>query len=238
MDRRDRDYEMDRRGRDRDYGRNNYATDYSGYKDYDRNDEHYHTASNLTNQFEREYKRHRGFQGDDRDVYRYDHTYHEGNMGDLYERRRREVSGYGDYADDRNDRDRNRNDFSHFNRDRDSFSQYSADYRRDDDRRGDVRGDQDQYWRDRDRSQEQRGNRREGYLRSYDDDTFERHNTSRRESGRGAGYGQKYNTGFADSYRGSRYSDRDRNYIGGPGIRSEDDRNIPGRRSYLQNRYY
>lgn len=234
---------MDRRDRDR-YDRNDYGHDYSGYRDYDRNDEHYHSARNLTDQFEQEYQQHRGGRRDN-DLNRVDHTYHEGNMGDFYERRRREVSGYRDNAD--YDRDRNRNDFGSFNNDRDRYRNNRNDFRRDQDR---YRGDQDRYRGDQDnyrgeqtsyrgdwaRSREQQGSRRDGYMMSNSNVPYRRHETSGNERNRGGGYDQDYNTGLAERYRGSRYSGR--GYIGGPGIRNEDDRYNSDRRSYSQDTYY
>ncbi|MDO6388723.1 hypothetical protein Q4E40_01205 [Pontibacter sp. BT731] len=80
---------MDRQDRDR----HNYERDYSEGAGYNRNDEHYHSARNLTNEFEQEYRSHHRNTEDDR----YDQgrnrggmrqSYHKGNMGDAYERMR------------------------------------------------------------------------------------------------------------------------------------------------------
>lgn len=90
---------------------------YGPYEGYGRNDEHYHAARNLTDQFEQEYLRERGFRGDDH----IPHTFHEGSTGDTLEHRRRESRGYGNYAGSQwNDRDRDYSDY--FSRDRDRFS--------------------------------------------------------------------------------------------------------------------
>ncbi|MCX2740910.1 hypothetical protein [Pontibacter anaerobius] len=111
---------MDRRDRDRDY--------YGPYEGYNRSDEHYHAARNLTNEFERDYQRHRGHWEDDRGRYRAEHTYHEGDMGDAYERLRREDRDYSGYAgSQQNDWDRNRGYGGSFSRDRD----YQEDFGRD-----------------------------------------------------------------------------------------------------------
>lgn len=79
---------MNRRDRDR-YDRDNYDRDYSGGAGYDRTDEHYHSARNLTNEFEQEYRSHHPEMLDDRynrsNVRR---SHHEGDMGNNYERMR------------------------------------------------------------------------------------------------------------------------------------------------------
>ena len=117
MDRRERDWD------NRDF--------YGPYEGYGRNDEHYHAARNLTDQFEQEYRRERGNRGGDR----MPHTFHEGSMGDTYEQRRREGRGYGNYAGSQwNDRDRDRNYSDYFSRDRDRFSNSRHVYGEDRDR--------------------------------------------------------------------------------------------------------
>ncbi|WP_147294255.1 hypothetical protein [Pontibacter diazotrophicus] len=221
---------MDRRDRNR-YDRDDYGYDYSGYKDYDRNDEHYHSARNLTDTFEQDYQRHRGRRDDNGN--RMDHTYHEGNMGDFYERRRGEGRGYGDYPGIQwSDQGRSRNDVDNFNRDRDR-DRYSNNL-------DDFRGDQDRYRGDRDRSRDY-GNRR-----SYD--RYGTYDTS--DYGRSGNDRDDY-FGAGDYDRSSRYEGRnyggDSNYTDDAERRSRygSDRRNSGdswlnsnRRSYLQDRYY
>ncbi|MBX0334228.1 hypothetical protein K3G39_13375 [Pontibacter sp. HSC-14F20] len=80
---------MNRRDRDR-YDYDNYDRDYSEGAGYNRNDEHYHSARNLTNEFEQEYRSHHRDRDDDRfnrNSSNMRQSYHEGNRGDAYERR-------------------------------------------------------------------------------------------------------------------------------------------------------
>lgn len=117
---------MNRQDRDR-FERDNYDQDYSGNSGYNRNDDHYHSARNLTNQFEQEYRSHH-HRGIDDDRYGRDrrgdmrHSYHEGNMGDAYERMR---DGRGGSRSDSNyNMNRSERDFGNRNQnwsDADSF---------------------------------------------------------------------------------------------------------------------
>lgn len=102
---------MNRRERDR-YDHDNYDRDYSGNSGYDRNDEHYHSARNLTNDFEQHYRS----QHPDRDEDRYSRNrsdmhqrFHENDMGNAYGRmrERRETDRYdSDYNMHHGNRDR------------------------------------------------------------------------------------------------------------------------------------
>lgn len=79
---------MNRRDRDR-YDHDNYDRDYSGSAGYDRNDAHYHSARNLTNEFEQEYRsQHPDMQEDRYSRHNVRNSYHEGSIGDAYERMR------------------------------------------------------------------------------------------------------------------------------------------------------
>ncbi|MFD1186415.1 hypothetical protein [Pontibacter rugosus] len=90
--------------------------EYGPYDGYSRNDEHYHSARNLTNEFERDFQRERGRWNEGRNQVR--HSYHEGDMGDTYERYSREDGGYENYSASRqNNRDRNRYEGGNYNSD-------------------------------------------------------------------------------------------------------------------------
>ncbi|MFD2512262.1 hypothetical protein ACFSRY_00170 [Pontibacter locisalis] len=242
---------MDRRDRDH-YDRNDYGLDYSRYEGYSKDDEHYHSARNLTNKFERDYQRERGYGDEYSDRGRREHTYHEGNMGGAYEQYRRDEGGFRDpdkHQWDRYDRDRN---YSHdYDRERD----YSSNYDRD--RNSNYRSNQDMNWGDRDndryRNQEQQGNRRQGYLTSYYDGTFgsrrDLDSDSRRGSmndqssyysGSGVGYGKsRYNDrsySGGTSYSGNYGRDRDKTYS--RDSRHEDNWYSSGNRRDELNRYY
>lgn len=187
---------MNRRDRDR----NEYGQDYNGYDGYDRDDAHYHSARNLTNEFEQDYQRHRGHRNDDRDRYRQDSSYHEGDMGGAYEQYRREDRGNRDQSDNQwVDRDRNRNYSGNFSRDRDRFNHYQDDFRGD---QGINRRDREY---DSDRNQEQRGNIRQGYGISDYDGTSDRFNTLNRDDNRRTWGEPEQNSGLGDGYKGSRY---------------------------------
>ncbi|WP_299990767.1 hypothetical protein [uncultured Pontibacter sp.] len=144
---------MNRRDRDR-YDYDNYDRDYGSGAGYNRNDEHYHSARNLTNEFEQEYRsHHRGIdddrygRGSSRDDRR--QSYHEGNMGDAYERMRdRRGSDRSDSSFQMNRGDRDMGNRTYENRyrsqgwsDSDSYgssgrySQRDNDYNRDMDSR-------------------------------------------------------------------------------------------------------
>ncbi|MCP2045415.1 hypothetical protein [Pontibacter sp. HSC-36F09] len=170
---------MNRRDRDR-YDHDNYDRNYSGSAGYDRNDEHYHSARNLTNEFEQEYRSHHR----DRDDDRYNrnsgnirHSYHEGNMGDAYERMRegsgttRRDSDYnmnygqrdrGNWGESRN-RNQNWSDADRYGSS-DRYSQRSNEFDRD----RDMRSREHYSNQDRSRHMGQRGQMsqdrmREGY---------------------------------------------------------------------------
>lgn len=139
---------MNRRDRDR-YDHDNYDRDYSGSAGYDRNDEHYHSARNLTNEFEQEYRSHHPEMRDERyNRSNIRHSYHEGNMGDAYERMRegrgstRRDSDYnmnygerdrGNWGDSRN-RNQNWSDADRYGTSG-RYSQRGDDYNRDRDMR-------------------------------------------------------------------------------------------------------
>ncbi|MHA6248404.1 hypothetical protein ACXYMU_10735 [Pontibacter sp. CAU 1760] len=82
---------------------------YGRYDGYDRRDDHYHSTRNLTDEFERHYQHERGHWKDDRDHFPREHTYHEGDMGQEYERMRHEGRGQGYAENRRNDWNQHRN---------------------------------------------------------------------------------------------------------------------------------
>ena len=208
---------MDRRDRER----YNYGAEYGRGAGYSRDDEHYHSARNLTNEFEREYRGgRRGHRHEDSDSYRPYRSYHEGNeLGDMYERLSegrgaiRSDTSFHIIAGER-DRDFRDRDFSeryglHRNRysyDRDDSSRMDRhrsggeDYRR----AGSMRRDYDDYGRFGGvGSDDTRGNRYYGLPNATDD----------YGSGRGSYYGNRNYGGFGamgedDRYRRDR---RDRN---------------------------
>ena len=132
---------MNRRDRDR-YDRDNYDRDYSGGAGYDRTDEHYHSARNLTNEFEQEYRSHHPEMRDDRyNRSNMRRSHHEGDMGNNYERMREgsrhRDSGYNMRHDER-DRS-NWGDSRNYSQDWSSSERYGTSGRysqreRDDDR--------------------------------------------------------------------------------------------------------
>ncbi|OKL38697.1 hypothetical protein [Pontibacter flavimaris] len=192
---------MDRRERDR-YENNNYGPDYSGYEGYG-NDSHYHSARNLTDEFERHYR------GDDYGRTSPTRSYHEGDMGDAYERRRRDDDSFrGNSGYQRTDWSQNRSYPQSMSRDRDRFSNYQDDYRSYEDRNSGSR--------DNDR------NLRQGYGISSYEGTSDRYNTlgSSRSRG-GSGDDQSYYSGRGDRYSSARFG-------GGMGDSSiHSDRGIP-----------
>ncbi|WP_299824824.1 hypothetical protein [uncultured Pontibacter sp.] len=209
---------MDRRDNDR-YDRNDYGS-YEGY----RNDEHYHGARNLTDKFERDFQRERGYTdyGRSGNIPR---SYHEGDMGDAYERYSRQ--GRGSYRSSQpdyqqNDRDRNRNYSDDFSQERNRYSNYQDDYR----------SYQGMGNRDRDSGQDMRGNIRRGYGISSFDGTSDRYNTLGSSQNRGSSEGdQAYYAGNRDGFRSSRFG-------GGMGESStHSDRGIPnyGTRNFADN---
>ncbi|WP_276497123.1 hypothetical protein [Pontibacter litorisediminis] len=168
--------------------RERYESDYSGYGDY-RNDEHYHSARNLTNDFERHYQRERGHWDNDRSQPH--RSYHEGDMGNAYERLSREGRGYSNSGENRwSDHGRGSTYPDSYNRDRDRYSNYQDDYRS-------YQGKENRGWgssSDRDL----RGNIRQGYGISSYAGTSDRYNTLNSDRNRGgAGDNQSYYGGGA-----------------------------------------
>ncbi|WP_439882640.1 hypothetical protein ACSX1A_05605 [Pontibacter sp. MBLB2868] len=206
---------MDRRDRNR-YDRNDYGLDYDRYEGY-RNDEHYHSARNLTDKFERDYQRERGYTPDDRD--RIPHTYHEGNMGNAYEQYRRDEGGFRDHNKDNwNSRNSNQNYGGNYSGNRDRYDSYRAN----------RSNDEDRMWRDRAISREQRGNM--GY------DVSDRNSSYNRYDDRSTGDNQDYYAGSGGDDRRSRYGTG----AYGKGIynRNEDNWYSSGHRRDELNRYY
>ncbi|WP_299707997.1 hypothetical protein [uncultured Pontibacter sp.] len=202
---------MDRRERDR-YDRDNYNRDYSGGAGYGRGDEHYHSARNLTNEFEQEYQSHHPDMDRDRDRYMRDRdrggmrqSYHEGDSGGAYEQRRREEDRDfrgRDYGFQQRDRDRDR-DFTDSYSSRNRYSQRSDDFG---DRDRDRYSDRDSYG-----SRERRGGMSHDRMREgYGISDYGRTGQSSVRSNRGipnAGV----SSSFSDDY-GSTDFDRDRSY--------------------------
>ncbi|PRY10150.1 hypothetical protein CLV24_11567 [Pontibacter ummariensis] len=191
---------MDRQDRNH-YDRNDYEADYSGYRGYDRNDEHYHSARNLTNQFEQDYQRETGRWDNDRGSYGIRHTYHEGNMGNAYERLRGEReggSGYSNYP--RNDRGQNQPYADTYGRDRDRYR----------DARGDFWGGQDMDRRDWDqnvRSSRWQGYRTTGHPSTYDPYTRQNRDDYREQDAYAGDRG-----GYSNAYVGARFGGADAGY--------------------------
>ncbi len=179
---------MDRRERDQYDNRSGYGA----YDDY-RGDSHYHSARNLTDEFEQEYRRERG---NDSRPYNQQRSYHEGDMGDAYERlsRERNRGGNADYDTDR------RNQQSRYpensNRQRDRYSNYQDDYRsfQDNDRSNRFSDDRNT-----------RGDVRRGYGISDYEGTSDRYNTLNRNDDRyDTDRGSYYNSG--NTYSTGNYS--------------------------------
>jgi hypothetical protein len=196
---------MDRRDRER----YDYGADYSRGEGYSRDDAHYHSARNLTNEFEREYQGERGRRGEDSDrPYR---SYHEGNeLGDMYERLsegRGAVRSDTSYHIIAGERDWDNAD--RYSRDRDRYSQDRNDFRggmgsyrsgREEDRRDNMRRDYDSYGRYGGvGSDDIRGNRYYGLPNATDNPG----------SDRGSYYGSRNYGGFGAMQEENRYS-RDR----------------------------
>ncbi|MER2998469.1 hypothetical protein [Pontibacter populi] len=179
--------------------------DYGSYDDY-RNDANYHSAQNLTDEFERHYRHEMGQQYDDRSQYDRVHSYHEGNMGDAYERRQQSENNY------RGNSDYRQND-QNWNNDRDRLSNYRSNYNN---YRGMDRNDT------MDDNRNLRGNIREGYGVSDYEGTSDRYNTlNSNQYSSGRSNDRSYNSGSRDQDRGSRFSGA----MGESGIHS--DRGIP-----------
>ncbi|AKD04028.1 hypothetical protein POKO110462_12950 [Pontibacter korlensis] len=198
---------MNRRDRDQyDYGR---------YEGYNRNDEHYHSARNLTDDFERHYQREVGHNDNDRN--RIPHSYHEGDMSGSYERLRDNDPNFrGSSGNLGNDWSRS-SDHSGSNRsgrDRDDFSTGRDVYTP---FRDDYRGNQGRSWQDSARNQSDRGNRRQGYMLTNYDGTFGRYDDLERDNNRSdSGRGNYSNS--RNNFGGSDYSARNyggSGYIGG-----------------------
>ena len=166
---------MDRRERDR--------YDYGSYEDY-RNDAHYHSARNLTDEFERDYRKSHHDEGGGQ--YNRVHSYHEGDMGDAYDRRSRgENSMWGNSDYRQNNRGQQRNYPENISRDHDRFGNYQDDYRN---YRGMDRSDS------MDNSRSLRGNVRQGYGISDHEGSSDRYNTlnSNQYSGGSENYRSDY----------------------------------------------
>ncbi|MEJ8756893.1 hypothetical protein WG947_07805 [Pontibacter sp. H259] len=114
---------MNRQERDRyDYGR------YDGYN----NDEHYHGARNLTNEFEQHYRQGRGSDYES-ERYRPERSYHEGSdIEDTYYRQNRTGRNLSDRTRyDREDRDTDTNYYGHYNDNQDNYRGDEAIFRED-----------------------------------------------------------------------------------------------------------
>jgi len=105
--------------------------EYGSYDDYN-NDAHYHGARNLTNEFERNYRRDHGNANYDR--YQPVRSYHEGSdIEDTNYNRNRNRNTYADnrYRSEnmRHDRDNDRNIFGYYNDNQDNYRGDSGMYR-------------------------------------------------------------------------------------------------------------
>lgn len=196
---------MNRQDRDRhDYGR------YEGYND----DERYHSARNLTDEFEKEYQRDRGYSNNDIDRNRMPHSYHEGSdIEDTYQRQRRDNDTYS-----------RRSDYNRYDRDSDrSNSSSYGSTRRTSNNLNDYRESTGRYNSDRDRYQDS-SNRslrsdNSGQYNPYNSDNYSR---TREQQGRdtdsGDGYrGTRYggNSEYLRDQQSSSYRNSDRDYRGG-----------------------
>ena len=209
---------MDRRDRER----YDYGADYSRDAGYSRNDEHYHSARNLTNEFEREYQGGRGRRYEESDSSRPYRSYHEGNeLGDMYERlsegrgATRSNTSYDMIAGERDSDfvDRNRDfvdRYSHrrnmYSYDRDNIDHMGSHRSgREEDRRDSMQRNYDNYGRYGGvGSDDIRGDRYYGLPNATDD----------YGTGRGSYYGSRNYGGFGAMGEDDRYSrdrrDRDR----------------------------
>ncbi|WP_461491101.1 hypothetical protein [Pontibacter sp. HJ8] len=180
---------MNRQDRERDdYGR------YEGY----RNDEHYHAASNLTNQFEQQYRRGRGH--DEEDRYQPTRSYHEGSSGGDYEENMRDRGSYrGQSWDQGYERNQNRTYSGNLDRERDRYSNYQDDYRS---YPNVDRSDRDRFQGRR--SNIEQGNVAQGYGISNYEGTSDRYNTLNSDQNRSGRGEQSYYSGSRGSYSGSR----------------------------------
>lgn len=88
---------MDRQNRDG-YEHQNHQRDYDGNAGYSDNDEHYHSARNLTDQFEQEYQRNRGQQHEHRDLYNPNRAYNQNRSRDSYSQYSRDEDRFRDNA--------------------------------------------------------------------------------------------------------------------------------------------
>jgi hypothetical protein len=142
------------------YDRNEYGR----YEGYDANDRHYHSARNLTDEFEREYQHDRGNFYDDRRPYNREHSYHEGSMGGAYERLKNERQNVRRNNNDFERVSRNQRYPEDYNNTRNRYSNYQDDYRS---YSGMNRSDADHTNRERynnfDRYREDRGNDSRNY---------------------------------------------------------------------------
>lgn len=225
---------MNRQKRDR-YDRDDYRNDYGGDAGYNRGDRHYHSARNLTNEFEQEYQHSGGNWGNDRDRdiepshdrdrHRPHRSYHEGNtMGDTYERLRegrgavRSDSSY-DFIYSGRDDDRS----SRYERDQDlystSHSSYGAHRRHHTNYPEDSRRGQERYShmdnRRGDFGSRNHDDIRRGYGISEFEGTSDRYNTLNNDQNRGGDYYSRPGMGdrgsrFGGSSRGESYPSSNR----------------------------
>ncbi|MBB6610628.1 hypothetical protein H7F15_06240 [Pontibacter sp. Tf4] len=211
---------MDRQDRDR-YDRTYDNDDFGRYEGYRNDDERYHSARNLTNEFERDYQRERGGRwiGDDEERFSSSNiSYHEGNdLGDMYERRMQDQGHFRWYSDLEEEENKNlvRRFSGGLNRSHDEDRNYSRNRYQDEYRNRENRSDWD---RDRyDSGRTNQGSLRQGYGVSDYGGTSDRFNTLGND---------QYSSRNGQSY-GSNYS-RDSRYGSGMGdAPMHSDRGIP-----------
>ena len=209
---------MDRRERDHDY--------YGGYEGYSRDDAHYHSARNLTDQFERDYRREHPRSGRGQNQFYTENNYYAGDMGEAYRYQGDENQGYA--SDRQPGRGQNKEYVGDYSRVRGDYDNFSS--------------DEDDGWRNRNRGWGS-DNMRQGYGSSnrYGSQDWD-------SSNRGSHFG----SGDYDD-RGYRNEARDygngSNYAGRYGSQNRDrydrdDRSdemhwgYENRRSDYRNRYY
>ena len=192
---------MNRRERDN----YDYDRDYSSNPGYSRDDEHYHSARNLTNEFEQRYQRARGHRDDAQD-HRMNNP--ERRVSNQNQYRREE----NDFSTQRTNRDQSRDLSGSYTRDRDRFRDNQNDYRR----------EQEMTRRHPDDSRDR------SYGTSRFENTAERYSASGNEPYRRPGREQQYNAGLGDGYQGSRYGGNSE-YLSGRRGSSSEDRNYGNR---------
>ncbi|WP_018478783.1 hypothetical protein [Pontibacter roseus] len=116
---------MNRQNRDR----YDYDADYNQGAGYSREDDHYHSARNLTNEFEQRYRGDHGRHDNDRSSSRPYQSYHEGNdIENTYPSRRRDEDSFRDRSDyNRNDWGNDRNAYGSSNFDRSGYGSFQQD---------------------------------------------------------------------------------------------------------------